>query len=217
MRNAHNKLRRGRKGLLCMVLGLLLIAAAAGLTAYNLWDSARAGEASQSALTVLRQEIPPQTQPEQEIAVESLPDIFFENEPVAVPEMPTVKVNGYDYIGTLDIPTLGISLPIMSTWSYDHLKYAPCVFSGSWYTDDMIIAGHNYTTHFSPLKYAPIGTKVIFTAVDGTVLTYQVDNIETISGYSLGKMLEHEGWDLTLFTCTTSGEARYTLRCVKIQ
>ena len=33
-------------------------------------------------------------------------------------EMPEVEIDGNDYIGTLSIPALELSLPVMSQWSY---------------------------------------------------------------------------------------------------
>ena len=49
---------RGKKGLVLILGGLLLIAAAALLSVYNVWDADRAGTASQAALKNLDQQIP---------------------------------------------------------------------------------------------------------------------------------------------------------------
>lgn len=59
--------------------------------------------------------------------------------------------NGYEYIGYLSIPSIGLALPVMKQWSYAGLKIAPGRYSGSLYTDDLVIAGHNYNRHFSPM------------------------------------------------------------------
>ena len=34
-------------------------------------------------------------------------------------EMDTVTINGYEYIGYINIPDLSLYLPVMSEWSYD--------------------------------------------------------------------------------------------------
>ena len=49
-------------------------------------------------------------------------------------EMPVEEIEGNGYIGLLEIPALGLSLPVMSEWSYPNLKLAPCRYSGSAYT-----------------------------------------------------------------------------------
>ena len=67
-------------------------------------------------------------------------------------EMPTVEVNGQECVGMIEIPALGLKLPIISEWSDAKLKKAPCRYSGSAYLKNMIIAGHNYRTHFSGIK-----------------------------------------------------------------
>jgi len=58
------------------------------------------------------------------------------------------EIDGNNYIGVIDIPCLGLSLPIISDWSYPNLKIAPCRYKGSAYQDNLIIAGHNYQSHF---------------------------------------------------------------------
>ncbi|MCI6909376.1 MAG: sortase, partial [Clostridiales bacterium] len=63
-------------------------------------------------------------------------------------EMPETAVDGASYIGVLRIPALGLSLPVIGEWSDDGAKLAPCRYAGSAYTDDLVIAGHNYRTHF---------------------------------------------------------------------
>ena len=127
-------------------------------------------------------------------------------------EMPVVEVNGQKCIGTIEIPLLDLKLPVISEWSYAKLKKAPCRYSGSAYQNNLIIAGHNYRTHFSGIKRLDPGDEVIFTDADGNVFSYEVDTIETVGGTDIEKM-ESGDWDLTLFTCTTGGKARAAVRC----
>ena len=37
-------------------------------------------------------------------------------------EMPAVKADGGRYIGVLELPSLGLALPVMETWSYPSLR-----------------------------------------------------------------------------------------------
>ena len=46
-------------------------------------------------------------------------------EPTADAEMPVATIDGYDYIGSLSIPSIGLALPVMQQWSYPGLKITP--------------------------------------------------------------------------------------------
>ena len=126
--------------------------------------------------------------------------------------MPEREIDGQSYIGVLDIPALGLSLPIISTWSYPGLQIAPCRYSGSAYLENLVIAGHNYRSHFASLPQLQPGDAVTFTDMDGTVFRYKVDSLETLSPYAISDMTSG-GWPLTLFTCTVGGQSRRAIRC----
>jgi sortase A len=126
--------------------------------------------------------------------------------------MPEREIDGQSYIGVLDIPALGLSLPFISTWSYPGLQIAPCRYSGSAYLENLVIAGHNYRSHFASLPQLQPGDAVTFTDMDGTVFRYKVDSLETLSPYAISDMTSG-GWPLTLFTCTVGGQSRLAIRC----
>ena len=178
-----------------MKAGLLFLAAALLLTLYNLYDQFRAGRAAQSAAAQMAQTTPEEGYP-------ITPGM----------EMPTQRIDGREYIGLLGIPALGLELPILSQWSYPNLKVAPCRYEGSAYTDDMILAAHNYPAHFGNLKNLRPGDEVTFTDVDGNRFRYQVVELEILQPTAVEEMEAGE-WDLTLFTCTLGGQSRVTVRC----
>ena len=202
---------KAKLGTLCIALGLVLVALAAGLYGYNRWDASRAAKASDKVLDVL----------EQELDTPALPAAPAQAEPDPTErEMTTTVIDGYDYIGYLSIPSLGLALPVMEQWSYDGLKIAPGRYSGSLFTDDLVIAGHNYARHFSPIKRLPVGAEVQFTDMDGTVWEYTVSAVEVLQPVQVEEMTtktDPDDWDLTLFTCTTGGQARCAVRCVHTQ
>ena len=127
-------------------------------------------------------------------------------------EMPTVEVAGDDYIGTLSFPALQLELPVMPTWSYTNLKTAPCLYAGSIYTGDAVIAAHNYPSHFGQLSSLSPGDAVYFTDVDGNVFTYEVILQEILEPTAIEDMTS-SSYDLSLFTCTLGGQSRFTVRC----
>ncbi len=129
-------------------------------------------------------------------------------------DMPTETIDGRDYIGILEIPAIDLYLPIISQWTYDALEEAPCRYSGSAYTNDLILAGHNYTAHFWYLIDLSVGDSVYFTDIDGNVFHYEVIDRETLRPTAV-EYLESGEWDLTLFTCTLGGQSRVTIRCIQ--
>ena len=130
-------------------------------------------------------------------------------------DMPVVTVNERDYIGTISIPALTLALPVQSEWSYPNLKLTPCRYKGSAYTDDLIIAAHNYNSHFGRLKTLELGDEVSFMDVDGNLFYYKVVGLDTLGSYDVEEMEAGE-WDLTLFTCTYGGQSRVTIRCARV-
>lgn len=201
-----------KKSAICTAIGCLLLAAALGITIYNILDNRRAGMAVKATAERLEEIIPrnapddaEQTMPVDE---EDIPDSVLNPEM----DMPVIQVDGYDYIGTLELPTLGLTLPVMSDWDYPRLKIAPCRYAGSAYQGDLVIAAHNYTNHFGTLKNLKIGDRITFTDSDGNIFSYSVAEIETLDPYAVEDMRSGD-WALTLFTCTVGGQSRVTVRC----
>ena len=195
-----------KKGSLPITLGLLLIAAALGLTAWNLYDEHRAEQSVSQVVEQLDQILPPA--PDPDFQTIEVPDYVLNPDM----EMPVETINGQDYIGVLSIPALELELPIISEWSYPRLKTAPCRYTGSVYKNDMIIAAHNYASHFGNLKYLQEGDEVTFTDMDGNVFRYEVALQETLQPTAITEIQQGD-WDLTLFTCTIGGAYRVTVRC----
>lgn len=205
---SRNKPRFPGRGL--MAAGLVLMAAALLLTGYNLWEEHRAEQSAVRVLAALepKAEAPAPAAEMTDPGETEIPDYLLAPEM----EMPTETVEERDYIGVLELPALGLSLPVLSQWSYPALKEAPCRYTGSAYQGDLIIAGHNYRSHFGGLKDLTPGDTVRFRDVDGNVFAYTVAEVETLDKYAVAEMQAGD-WDLTLFTCTIGGAARVTVRC----
>lgn len=193
------------KSLLLIVTGLLLIAAAFVLVVYNLWDADRAAKASGRIAEELEARIDDRR--------EYLPETSGEN------GLPGEEIDGYLYVGLLEIPEFDLELPVMASWDYERLRLSPCLYSGSYLTDDMVICAHNYARHFSPVKRIRIGSDIYFTSVDGQSYHYLVSNRETVEPKNVEDMIDSGkgDWDLTLFTCNTGGQTRCAVRCVRAE
>lgn len=180
-----------------MVTGLLFVLAALLLVMYNRQEASCAEQAAAETAALLEQQIP---------------GGIWDTEG----EMPVIEIDGNRYIGVLIIPDLDLSLPVMEEWDDEKLKTAPCRYTGSYLTDDLVIAGHNYTGHFGPLLHIGIGSDVYFMNVKGQTFHYRVDNVETLGALQTEDMTAGD-WNLTLFTCNLGGQSRCTVRCVKAE
>ena len=193
--------------------GLLLIAAALCLVGYNLWDAQRAAGATEQIVQNMEMQENATLLDTDDPADSSLPEAqipaYILDPTIA---MPTVEVDGNKYIGILKIPSLELTLPVMSDWSYPKLKLAPCRYAGSAYLSDLVIAAHNYSAHFGALGSLDDGAVVVFTDVESNIFTYAVSEVEQIPATAVEEM-ESGDWDLTLFTCTIGGKARIAVRC----
>lgn len=131
-------------------------------------------------------------------------------------EMPSCQIDGYDYIGILEIPSLSLSLPVMAQIDAERLTLAPCRYVGSAYLDGFVIGAHDYTVHFGRLSTLCADDLVRFTDCDGNVFSYAVERIETLAPDAIEEMTQ-SGCALTLFTCTYGGAERIAVRCKRIE
>ena len=204
--------RRKKRGTLWLMIGELLLGAALLLSIYNLYDAKRAENSVMSVSEKLGVEIRQESAEYDQIDL-NLPGYVLYPEM----EMPIVEIDGENYVGFLDVPVLGLTLPVIGgEWTETKMKKAPCLYEGSVYMKNMVIVGHNYRSHFSKLKKLEMGTEISFTDAEGNRFDYILEWVEIIEESNVEAMSAgSETWDLTLFTCTYGGEERYTLRCVE--
>lgn len=215
MEHRSKNAARSTFGNAMIVLGGLLIAAALGLAAYNILDAKRAEKASHEITDQLVEEIGHRTEDG------TTPSPYADKDA----QMPTAVIDGYEYIGILEIPGRSLSLPVMSTWDYDRLQIAACLFTGSYYSNDIVICAHNYANFFMPLITMAIGEDVYFTNVEGMTIHYIVTNRETVQPTDVEGMTENISnsgqstmdWDMTLFTCNLGGQTRCAVRCKRVE
>ena len=104
-------------------------------------------------------------------------------------------------------------------------KISPCRFTGSYYSDDLVICAHNYDKHLGRLLNIDLGVDVYFTNVEVLTIHYIVTNRETVEPTDVERMIENTGnsetslldWDMTLFTCNLGGQTRCAVRCSRVE
>jgi len=141
--------------------------------------------------------------------------------PVDVPqEQKSIASDGTVYytIGVINIPSIDVNYPILSTYSDALLKIAPCKFHGPNPNEvgNLCIAGHNYknTKFFSKVPTLVVGDEIQITDLGGNTLTYTVynkyivnpDELECTSQLTDGRK------EITLITCTNDNQRRYIIK-----
>ena len=127
-------------------------------------------------------------------------------------ETPVAEIDGTPYLGVISIPAAGIELPLINEFDYTSLNIAPCRYRGGVDTDDIVIVGHNYSSHFGRLSSVGVSERVNITLISGDSVSYVVTDRETVNGRDVGR-LDGGDWDLTLITCDMTGDYRLLLRC----
>lgn len=145
--------------------------------------------------------------------------------PVDVPEeQKSIASDGTVYytIGKINIPSINVNYPILSTYSDALLKIAPCKFHGPNPNEvgNLCIAGHNYrnSKFFSKAPNLQNGDIIEITDLSGTTLKYAVydkfivnpDELECTSQLTGGKK------EITLITCTNDNKQRYIIKAREI-
>lgn len=194
----------------CVILGAGMLLAAALLAGHNTTQDRSAGLSSQQALIQIREEIRSieETAPQQTDPYADHIDAFDEE----AKEMTVREIDGYEYIGYLSIPAFELELPVMSEWDYPRLRVAPCRQYGSTKTDDLVIAAHNYASHFGYLSKLEAGDLLTFTDMDTETILYEVKAVDILAPTAVSTVRDSD-FDLVLYTCTYGGENRVAVFC----
>ena len=167
--------------------------------------------------------IPSKIEEEKEIEIEEEKDIEeintqeieSEEEQKEVPAQSTEKVksytasNGqnYDSIGILNIPSLNIQYPILSSTSEQTLKVALTKYWGGNPNEvgNLCISGHNYknSKFFGKLQNIKNGDIIQITDLNGQTLDYKVYDTKIVdpSDTSCTSQLTNGNIEITLITC----------------
>lgn len=199
---------RNKLGIICMIMGTVLLGGALSLFYYNQREASEAGKNVLEVLPQIMEQIPEVVEEEKLVQL-TIPQEMLEPEQLVMTE---VKIDNESYIGCLSIPDLGLDLPVMAEWDYERLKKAPCRYAGSILGNDLVLMAHNYEKHFGRISELREGDSVYFSDMDGIVTAYEVIGRDMLSSDAVEEMTAGY-YDLTLFTCDYSGKNRVTVYC----
>jgi len=139
-------------------------------------------------------------------------------------EQKSVASDGTEYytIGIVNIPSIDVNYPILSTNSDELLKIAPCKFHGANPNEvgNLCIAGHNYrnSKFFSKVPDLEKGEIIEITDLAGNMVQYVIydkfivypDELECTSQLTGGRR------EITLITCTDDNKQRHIIKAREV-
>ena len=194
-------MKRKTRGVILTVLGLELMLFSAVVFGYYDHQAADSAQNAQMLLADLNREV---HQNRIENIVVEAPDN----------QMPQLSLDGYSLIGILKAEKAGIELPVIDSWSYEKLKSAPCRYSGSLKTKDLVLIGHNYDGHLKTLDVLKPGDGVKFIDASGKEHLFEVDETKILAPEQVDK-LNSNNHSLTVVTCTSTGKNRFAIYCIE--
>ena len=125
-------------------------------------------------------------------------------------QMPVLEIQGKDYIALLEVPAVGVILPVQHNWSSRNLLTAPCRFGGSCYDGSMILGAGD--KQFDFCCKLDLGDAVVITDMQGREFSYAVQWIERSSAVPYDYLADIE-YPLTLFTQEPYSNRYIIVRC----
>lgn len=126
----------------------------------------------------------------------------------------------YDVIANLNIPSLGIKYPVLSSTSTALLKISLNKYWGANPNEvgNMCIVGHNYedSRFFGKLNKIKKGAIVKITDLTGKTLDYEVYDTYTVGPYDTDctSQLTKGNTEVTLITCNKDGSKRFVVKAI---
>lgn len=169
---------------LVLLMGIALIVTACGIVMASEINQNRAIESAKNNIAALRELMPEPTNavPDDRINV----------------TMPTLTVEGEDFVGILELPRYGKQLAVYARWDKSKLHRQPCRFSGSCYDNSLIIGASANRGQFDFIKEISNTDRVSFIDVTGVCYNYSVTDITVAEDASVQRLTEATA-DLVLF------------------
>lgn len=186
-----------------MLVGALLIGGGISLLIQNQYTEVTAGDSATAVIESLSEAIASKS---------TQPSLSHKTASGESEESDCITVIGVPYAGILEIPELDLVLPVLTECTAINLESAPCRYTGYAAENNLVIAGHNYTSHFGELHKLVSGDMICFTDAYNRCYYYEVKRIETLAPDDIQEMTAGE-YALTLFTCTYGGRNRVVVRC----
>ena len=157
-RSSKSKLRTA---LTCV--GIVLILSAVGLLVFSKISISRAQDNAQKIVSEMYSLMPEVT--------DGAPDER------ANPSMPMLQLDGKNFVGIIEVPQFGTRLPIYGKWERSQVTKYPCRYTGSVYSDVLVIGGSDNEGQLDFVKEISNDDSVYITDTTGIRYKYTVYDI----------------------------------------
>ena len=188
-----------RRANLFFVIGGLLVAGSLALLAYSSVHSAQAQKHNAEVVAQITTILPDR--------IDGVMDNYSNM------EMPAMQIAGEDYIGLLEIPAFGLTLPIGSSWDAGKVTSYPCRFWGTVYDGSLVVGGADQAGQLDCLDQIWDGSVVTVTDMTGSVFRYVVSRVER-SKSAQAEVLLDDTADLSLFVRDAYNLEYIIVRCM---
>lgn len=131
------------------------------------------------------------------------------------------KYNGFNVVGTIEIPRTGIEYPIYDVATVTSMESAVGVIAGPGpnKVGNTVIMGHNYRngTMFSDNKYLENDDEIYITDVYGQTIRYRIYNVYTTStsDFEYAVRKTNGKREITLASCTDDSSSRLIIWAIE--
>lgn len=179
-----------------IVIGALLLLAAAGLLAFSLIERGQAANEAGQIVSQLRTLLP-----EPQITV---------MEDGRDPGMATLQISGTNFIGLVEIPAYRAELPAAAAWNEGRLNTYFCRYAGSLYNGSLILGASDSAGLFDFVSKITVDDAVYFTDAEGLCYVYHVKSVKHVKNVD-SDTLAFDG--LTLFIKSTASFEYVVVYC----
>ena len=184
--------------LILRLLGLALILTAVGILAVQQIQNILARKANEQLVAMIDGQLPEKTS--------GSPADYSDA------RMPVLQVDGVDYVCLIEVPELGVQLPVRNVWDTKDLSHGPCRYWGSIYDGSFILGGSYLEGQFDFCSRLDLGQRIVIRDMLGAEFRCSVSRIDRSSSVEFEEF-SHEEYPLTLFV-REKYESRYILvRC----
>ena len=167
---------------ICVIVGICLLVGSIVILALWRWNINSSEKKALYYVNTLRELIP---EPQNAVLEERRDNT-----------MSVLSVDGTDFVGIVELPRYGSSLPVCAEWG-ESSKY-PCRFSGSVYDGTMQIGATTQKGQYDFYRELSVGDTVIYTDAEGNQYTFAITSIRN-EKHADQTALSHGSAPLTLF------------------
>lgn len=186
-----------KSSIIMIFVGAFAVIFAAGAFVYNDVAEERRYDNAVSAVGEIMESIP---EPEMRVPAERGKNM-----------MPSLEIDGENYVAVLEFPSYRFVLPVVSTWHSSYIKSVPCRYQGSVYDNTLVIGSSDEEGQLDFADELEVGDAFYLTDMSGGQYRFVVEAINHANEINEDKL--NSEYDLTIFVQSSGDSAYLLIRC----